>query len=312
MKKHFSLAATFIAGLLAGIIIIVLFAFTDKGVKGEKESKFLPGQQIPLAEHNWYAPELPQKMQFAGEDVPLERWEIREQLDREILYNYYWQNNILYIMKLASRYFPMIEERLRANNIPDDFKYLCVAESNLLNATSRAGAVGFWQFMKGTAPAYNIEVSNTVDERYNVLKSTDAACAYLKQAYRKFGSWTAAAASYNCGMGGFNSHSTFQGTRNYYDLLLPEETQRYIFRILAFKHLMSNAGSLGFQLGEKELYQPVKTRTVSVTNSIKDLSAFARQQGTNYKMLKLLNPWLRERSLVVKPGKTYVIMIPEN
>ena len=308
MKSRVSFAASFFTGLIAGIIIIMLLAFTDK--KTEKEKIVADRQTNETAIHNWFAPTLPDKMEFAGEAVPLESWEIRESLDREILYNYYWQNNMLYIMKLANRYFPMIEERLKAHNIPDDFKYLCIAESNLQNATSRAGAVGFWQFMKGTAPAYNIEISSTIDERYNVYKSTEAACQYLKQAYAKFGSWTAAAASYNCGMGGYNSHATFQGTKNYYDLLLPEETQRYIFRILAFKHLMSNAEKLGFRLEKEELYEPVRTRTVSVKQSISNLASFAKEHGTNYKMVRMLNPWIRGRSLSVKAGKTYNILLP--
>jgi hypothetical protein len=308
MKRKVSFAATFVTGLVAGIIIIMLLAFTDKKIEGSRE--ITKDEKKDPSAHDWFAPSLPDKMEFAGEIVPLERWEIREQLDREILYNYYWQNNILYIMKLAGRHFPMIEERLKAHNIPDDFKYLCVAESNLLNATSRAGAVGFWQFMKGTAPAYDIEISSTVDERYNVYKSTEAACEYLKTAYAKFGSWTAAAASYNCGMGGYNSHASFQGTKNYYDLLLPEETQRYIFRILAFKHLMSNSEDLGFRLEKDEKYEPVQVRKITVNRSIPDLSEFAKQNGTNYKMIRMMNPWLRSRSLTVKAGKTYTISVP--
>lgn len=310
MKRRIPFIASFATGLVAGIIIIILLAFREKPEKDITAA--VKGKSDESGVHTWYSPSLPEKMDFAGEPVPLDRWEIREQLDRELLYNYYWQNNILYVMKLAGRYFPMIEERLKANNIPDDFKYLCIAESNLQNATSRAGAVGFWQFMKGTAPAYGMEISSTIDERYNVLKSTEAACKYLKEAYAKFGSWTAAAASYNCGMGGYNSHSNFQGTKNYYDLLLPEETQRYIFRILAFKHLMSNAADFGFSLAADEKYAPVKVRTISVNQSIPDLAVFAMQNGTSYKMLRMLNPWIRDRSLKIKTGKTYTLTLPAN
>jgi membrane-bound lytic murein transglycosylase D len=206
--------------------------------------------------------------------------------------------------------FPEIEAELKANNMPDDFKYLCIAESNLQNLVSRVGASGFWQFMKGTAPGYELEVSETVDERYHVAKSTAAACAYLKTAYQRFGNWTAAAASYNCGMGGYNSRATFQKTNYYYDLVLPEETQRYIFRILAFKHLLNNADSLGFKLPEQDRYLPVKTRSVAVNRNLPNLDAFAKENGSSYKMLKLLNPWLRERSLKVKAGKTYQLLLP--
>ncbi len=296
--------ALFASGLLAGIIIIMVIGFRDPG-----KTDPAPAVQAD-AGGRWSAPPLPAQIDFAGEKVPMEKWDIREQLDREVLYNYYWQNNILYLMKLAGRYFPMIEAKLKAAGVPDDFKYLCIAESNMTNATSRVGAVGFWQFMKGTAPGYDIEVSETVDERYHAEKSTEAAAAYLKQAYAKFGSWTAAAASYNCGMGGYSSHSSFQGTTDYYALQLPEETQRYIFRILAFKYILSNAGQLGFALHTDSAYKPVATRTVKVNQSITNLSAWARENGSSYKELKWHNPWLRARTLTARKGKTYEIVLP--
>ena len=307
MKKFLFPSVIFFSGLLAGFIILALLAFRE-----EEQRKIEESEPRPVNNANWAPPPLPDGIDFAGEKVPLHRWEIREQLDREVLYNYYWQNNILYMMKLSGRYFPLIEPILKANNIPDDFKYLCIAESNLTNAISKVGAVGFWQFMKGTAPGYNIEVNANVDERYNVIKSTEAACQYLKTAYEKFGSWTAAAASYNCGMGGYNSQASFQQTTNYYDMLLPEETQRYIFRILAFKYLLNNADKLGFRLQDTERYRPVSTRTITVSQSIHNLATFARQQGTTYKMLKWHNPWLRSRTLPVRPGKSYTIILPSN
>ncbi|HEX6192005.1 MAG TPA: lytic transglycosylase domain-containing protein [Chitinophagaceae bacterium] len=307
MKKLISPLTLFLAGSAAGIIIISLLAFRNEQVQ---QVAGAPNTAKNDQVYNWTSPPLPSKIDFAGEEAPLHRWEVKEQLDREVLFNYYYQNNILYMLKLAGRYFPLIEERLKANGLPDDFKYLCIAESNLANAISRAGAVGFWQFMKGTAPGYDIEITDNVDERYHVTKSTDAACQYLRAAYSKFGSWTAAAASYNCGMGGFNSHSTFQQTTNYYDLILPDETQRYIFRILAFKYLMTNADKLGYRLPETERYKPVATRSITVTSSIPNLSTFAREQGTTYKMLKWHNPWLRSRTLPVKSGKSYVIVLP--
>lgn len=303
MKKR-SLVPVFVLGMLSTVLILVLFGFGDDVKSNKKNAANLEGS-APMR-----PPSLPDEMNFAGEKVPLDRWDIREQLDREILVNYFGQSNIYYMLKLQSRYFPEIEAALKANNMPDDFKYLCIAESNLQNLVSRVGASGFWQFMKVTAPGYGLEVSETVDERYHVAKSTAAACTYLKNAYQRFGNWTAAAASYNCGMGGYNSRATFQKTNYYYDLVLPEETQRYIFRILAFKHLLQNADSLGFALPAAERYQPVKTRTVSISSSISNLEAFARENGSNYKMLKLLNPWLRERSLRAKPGKTYQLLLP--
>ncbi|MEO6255122.1 MAG: transglycosylase SLT domain-containing protein [Ferruginibacter sp.] len=298
--KKIILAGTFLAGVAACIVGLSLFSFTEDG---QTKTAASPSAIVP-------PPSIPDLMSFAGEAVPLQRWEIREQLDRELLYNYYQPGNIYYMLKLSARHFPQIEAQLKANNIPDDFKYLCVAESNIQNLVSKVGATGFWQFMKSTAPGYKLEVSTTVDERYHVAKSTEAACVYLKNAYHKFGNWTAAAASYNCGMGGYNERSAFQGTTNYYELVLPDETQRYIFRILAFKHLLGNADSLGFKLPAGSAYEPIKTRIVVVTKTIPNLSTFANSNGSNYKILKWLNPWLRGRSLTVKPGKTYEIVLP--
>ncbi|MDB5231386.1 MAG: hypothetical protein JWN76_2191 [Chitinophagaceae bacterium] len=202
----------------------------------------------------------------------------------------------------------MIEERLKANGVPEDFKYLCIAESNLQNATSSAGAVGFWQFMKGTAAGY-MEVNDNVDERYYIQKATDAACVYLKTAHEKFGSWTAAAASYNCGMGGYNKQATSQGTNNFYDLVLPDETSKYIFRILTFKELIGNAGKNGFKVDDEDVYKPVPYRSVTISQSIPDLIQFAKNNGTTYYMLRQMNPWLRGKSLPVK-GKSYEVKLP--
>jgi hypothetical protein len=257
------------------------------------------------------APQLPAALTFAGEKVPLENADIKEKLDREVMINYYNHGNMLFLIKTANRYFPIISERLKANGVPDDFKYLCVAESNLVpSALSKVGATSFWQFMNYTAPGYGLEVNSQVDQRYDLIKATDAACSYLKSAYQKFGSWTAAAASYNCGQGGYNGQATYQGTKNYYDLLLPEETNRYIFRILAFKHLLENAAALGFTVDENEKYTEPQYREVKVASSIDNLSTYARNNGTNYKTLRQLNPWLRGRSLTVKSGKTYTLRLP--
>src|SRR5688572_964343 len=304
MKSLLQSTFNFIVGFIACLFLITQFSFNND----KKNERSRIPQELP---YQWHAPDMPDKMEFAGEPVPLNKWDIKERMDRELLFNYYWQNNVLFILKLSNRYFPIIEERLTANGVPKDFKYLCVAESNLLaNATSRAGAVGFWQFLAGTAPGYQLEVNNRVDERRHIMQSTDAACKYLKAAHAKFGSWTAAAASYNCGQGGYAAQAKMQKTNNYYDLFLPEETSRYIFRILAFKHLVENAKDLGFILKDEEFYHPVKTRTVAVTATIDDLSQFAISNGTNYKILRTLNPWLRSNSLVVKSGGSYEILLP--
>jgi membrane-bound lytic murein transglycosylase D len=299
----------FLSGLLsllscAALVACLAFDRSDPGndlleVKGDGRLQY-----------KWYPPELPKSISFAGEPAPLDRWEVRERLDREILTNYYTHGSLLYILKLSTRYFPLIEERLKANGIPDDFKYLCVAESSLQHLTSSAGAQSFWQFLGATGMQYGLEINDQVDERYHVEKATDAACKYFHQAYDKFGSWTAAAASYNSGMGGYNSQVTFQGSSNYYDLALNEETGRYIFRIMALKYLISGAKAMGYILQPQDGYKPFATREVTVTESIANLSDWSKQQGTTYKYLKILNPWLRARTLSVKAGNSYQILLP--
>ncbi len=299
MKKSISGALNFFAGALLTLFVLGQLAFVNNENKRTS------------VENKWQPPALPEELSFSGETVPLNRWDVKERLDREVSFNFYGQANILFLLKLSNRYFPVISERLKANGVPDDFKYLCVAESNLIpNAISSAGAVSFWQFLKGTAPGYSLTVNSEVDERYDVEKATDAACKYFKQAYAKFGSWTAAAASYNCGQGGYSRQAGFQKTTNYYDLLLPEETNRYIFRILAFKHLLENAEKLGFVLKEEDKYVQVPSRIVQVSSTIPDLAQFALANGSTYKVLKLMNPWLRGKSLTIKSGKTYDIKFP--
>src|SRR5690606_30083406 len=262
-------------------------------------------------EYRWLPPKLPEEIDFAGEKTPLDRWEVRERLDRELLVNSYLHGSSLYVLKLANRAFPVLEERLKANGIPEDFKYLCVAESALQNLRSPAGALGYWQFLSSTGREYGLEITDQVDERYHLEKATDAACKYLKNAYERFGSWTAAAASYNCGLAGYSRFSSHQQSRNYYDLLLPEETNRYIIRILALKYILEDPERMGFIVTDADAYQPVPTREVTVSQSIPSLVEFAKKQGTSYKILKTLNPWLRAHSLTVRSGKSYTILIPE-
>ena len=262
-------------------------------------------------QYRWYAPVLPKTIDFAGEAVPLDKWEVREKLDRELLVNSYLHGSQLYTLKLAGRYFPAIEARLKANGVPDDFKYVCVAESSLnQNAVSGVGASSFWQFMKDTGPSYGLEINDEVDERFNAAKATDAACKYFQTAYAKFGTWTAAAASYNCGMQGYANQSDFQQATNYYDLIFPDETNRYVYRILALKYILSNPKEFGLMLSNDEEYKPLKSRTVEVDHTIDNLTEFAKANGSTYKMLKIYNPWLRAHKLTVKPGKKYVIELP--
>jgi hypothetical protein len=294
-----------ISSLISATVIGISFN------KINKAEETIEIKQDGRLQYKWYAPQMPSKASFAGEVVPLERWEVRERYDRELLVNYYMHGSLMYILKLSSRQFPIIEKELKAYGIPDDFKYLCVAESNLQNLTSPAGAQGYWQFMNSTGPTYGLEINAEVDERYNLKKATDAACQYFLQAYKKFGSWTAAAASYNCGMGGYNGQVTYQGSSNYYDLALPEETNRYIFRILAFKNLISTASNWGYIIQPEDAYKPMKTRTLLIDSTIANLAEFAQANGSSYKLLKIMNPWLRARTLTAKKGKTYEIELPQ-
>jgi membrane-bound lytic murein transglycosylase D len=305
MKVKYKHLLFFLAGAVLATSVILSFSFKepDKGDAGARGDNRL--------QYKWYSPELPTNLDFCGEKVPLNRWDVRERLDRELNSNYYQHGGTLYLVKLSTRYFPILEKIFRENGIPDDFKYVCIAESALQQASqSPVGAASYWQFMKDTGPRYGLEINDEVDERYNIYKSTDAACKYFKDAYTKFGSWTAAAASYNCGQGGYNNFSDYQGTKYYYDLAFPEETNRYVFRILALKYLLSHARSYGYIVEPAEEYKPIPSKKITVTNTISDLAAFAKENGSNYKMLKLLNPWLRNHSLTVKNGKKYEIELP--
>jgi len=256
-------------------------------------------------------PELPAKIDFAGELVPLNLFYVRESLDREILANTYMQSSTTLMFKRAHRWFPVIEPILKANDIPDDFKYLAIAESNFANVVSSAGAEGFWQFIKGTGQKYGLEITDEVDERYNVEKATEAACKYFKEAYGEYKSWTLVAASYNRGIDGVGKALDKQGVTSYYDTYLVEETSRYVYRILALKTIYLHPTSYGFYFREKDFYPPLKTYTKSVDSSISDLAAFAASQKINYRILREFNPWLRRYSLTNKSGKTYHITLPK-
>ncbi|NLT50634.1 MAG: lytic transglycosylase domain-containing protein [Ignavibacteria bacterium] len=256
-------------------------------------------------------PKIPAQIDFCGEKVPLDNFDVFERLDRELTSNTYWHSNMLTSFKNSGRWFPVIEPILKKNGIPADFKYLAIIESNLTNAVSPKGAVGFWQFIESTAVKYNLEVNDQVDERYNVEKSTEAACKYLKDAYNKFGSWTLAAASYNMGMSGVSNQLSRQRVDNYFNLFLNEETSRYIFRTLAVKEIMSNPAKYGFGVNPEEFYQPIPTKEVQVTSSIPDLISYAETLGVNYKILKMLNPWLRDSKLTLSKKDWYTVKIPE-
>lgn len=248
---------------------------------------------------------------FAGEKVPLEIEDVRESLDRELLVNTYWQSQGLLFHKRANRWFPVIEPILAEQGVPDDFKYLAVIESGLDNVVSPAGATGYWQIMKETGREYGLEINNEVDERYHVEKSTVAACKYLKAAYARYGSWTMAAASYNVGMYGLAKQVDRQKADNYYDLLLNTETGRYLYRTIAIKEILSKPAQYGFHFRPKDLYQPYETYDVTVDTAVSDFADFAFQNGINYKILKILNPWLRDTYITNPKAKAYAIKLPK-
>jgi membrane-bound lytic murein transglycosylase D len=252
----------------------------------------------------------PAEIDFAGEKTPLNITDVRERLDRELLTNANLHATTQIIIKRANRAFPVIEPILKQYGVPDDFKYLAVIESGLVNVVSPAKAAGVWQFMPDTGKQYGLEVNDLVDERYHLAKSTEAACKYLLAAKSKFGSWTLAAASYNAGVAGINRNMSYQGVTNYYDLALVEETSRYVFRILALKEIMKHPANYNFNIPASELYQTIPVKTVEVTATVPDLAVFAKEQGINYKILKIHNPWLRDHNLNVAAGKKYTVEIP--
>ncbi len=253
---------------------------------------------------------VPDSIDFAGERTPLKITDVKERFERELIVNANLDATTLLIIKRANRAFPIIEPILKKNGVPDDFKYLAVIESGLVNAVSPAGARGVWQFMPETAKEKGMEVNDVVDERYHLQKSTEAACKYLLDAKARFGNWTLAAASYNGGMNGVNKQIEMQKVTNYYDLLLTEETSRYVFRILALKEIMKNPDKYGFNLLPVELYQNLPSKIISVDSTITDLAGFAQSQGINYKILKIHNPWLRDKKLLNPNRKRYEIEIP--
>jgi len=271
------------------------------------EREFLSFDQIDHITHDI---ELPNTLYFCGEKVPLDLFYVRERLERELIINTYRHSTTIMQLKRTTRWFPVMEPIMEQYGLPEDFKYLAMIESELTNAVSPSKATGFWQFLESTGKEYGLEINKQVDMRYNVEKETVAACKYLKESYRKFGSWISAAAAFNCGNGRISRTMEEQRVDSYFDMLLPEETQRYVYRILALKLITENPEKYGFQIGDNGWYRPFETKTVTVTESIPDLIQFAYEQGTNYKMLKYFNPWLRSNSLTISAGNSYEIKIP--
>lgn len=297
--------ALWVVLLVGGTLVLHMFSFGTLATENDldHQREFNDGYKV-------FSLTLPNELSFCGEKVPLERLDVRERLDRELLVNTYWQSNTLLAHKRASRWFPLIEEILEKEGIPDDLKYIAVIESGLTNVVSPAGATGYWQFMKETGMSHGLEVNAEVDERYHVEKSTRAACKYLRNAYTKYGSWALAAASYNLGQGGVDKQLGRQKRDNYFDLLLNDETGRYVYRILAMKEILRDPERYGFHLRKKDLYQPYRTRTTTISGPVADLADWAIANSTDYKTVKLLNPWLRDNHLTNRENRTYTVLLP--
>ncbi|WP_298393900.1 lytic transglycosylase domain-containing protein [Flavobacterium sp.] len=293
MKKIQMFGIAVVMIFASGLFIFAISGTTREKELGEKTSQYFPST-----------------VDFAGERAPLQIADVKERFDRELLINANLHSSTILIIKRANRAFPIIEPILKQYGVPDDFKYLAVIESSLTNAVSSAGARGVWQFMPDTAKEKGMEVTEGIDERYHLQKSTEAACKYLLKAKEKFGNWTLAAASYNGGMSGINNKIVEQKVSDYYDLLLTDETSRYVFRILALKEIMKNPTLYGFEVAKHELYDNIPTKTIEVDSSITDLATFAKSQGINYKILKIHNPWLRDKKLSNPAKKKYIIEIP--
>lgn len=302
-KKYlFVVGAAFI---LLSVFKLFTYSLSDNLSDSDYEDYFNANYKV-------FSVRIPKNLNFAGEKVPITDFTVREAVERELVVNTYWQSQSLLIHKRANRWFPMIEATLKKHNIPDDFKYIAIIESQLTNAVSPQGATGFWQFIESTATGYGMEINEEVDERYNVEKATEAACKYFKEAYKIFNNWTLVAASYNLGMGGIQGHLNRQKVDSYYDLHLNEETGRYVYRILAMKEIIGRPKVYGYMLRKKDLYPALATKKVVVDSTIHNLADFALAQNTTYKVLKMFNPWLRSTALSNTQKKRYVIEIPKN
>jgi hypothetical protein len=291
----------FIAGILFTMLIFISYSTNSNALV-----KFfdLP-QQIKAVNIN-------RAFDFAGEPIPLNE-DTRERLDRELSVNAYWQSTTLLNLKMAHKYFPVVEKILAENGIPEDFKYLAVAESGLRNLTSSASAKGYWQFMKPAATEMGLEVSDDVDERMHIEKSTRAACGYIKQMYKRFGTWTNVAGAYNVGPTSFARILSEQKENSYFDVNINDETSRYVFRIVAIKEIVKNPQDFGYYLEDEHKYVAhPNLKNITVNATIPSLADFAHQYGVTYRLLKYYNPWLISTKLTVAPGKEYTIKVPES
>ncbi len=296
-RNLYALGAVFLLAFL-----VKLFSFSADTNK-EYERFFKDSYHV-------FGMSLPQDLNFCGEKVPLNDFMVAEAMDRELNSNAYFHSQTLLLIKRSNRWLPIIEAILKKNKVPEDFKYIPLIESNLSNVISPRGATGFWQFMDVPAKYYGLEISDEVDERYSVERSTEAISKFILDGYEKYHSWTMAVACLNYGFGAVEEQVKKQKTTDYYQLLLPEETTRYVFRILALKQIISDPKKYGFMVRKKDLYPAIDTRRVIIDSTVTDLVAFAESQKINYKTLKYFNPWLRLTTLSNPSKKKYEFILP--
>lgn len=308
MKSNRSNLYYFFLGIVVTIGIII-FSLTLFLADNTTNANNTPDEDFPQG-YKIISPEIPTYLEFAGEQIPTENFEVYERMEREFLSNTYWHSATVLAIKRANRWFPVIEPILKKNNIPDDFKYLSVAESNLENVVSPAGATGFWQFMKEAGEKYGLEINSQVDERYHVEKSTESACKYLQDSYNMFGSWIASAASYNMGLDGVQKQQERQKAKNYFNLVLNSETSRFVARIVSLKYILQNPEKYGFDIHSEDKYKPLEYTEVTIDSSVDDFADYAASLGVNYFILKMYNPWLRDNYITNKTKKAYTLKLP--
>jgi len=308
MKNNKSNFYYFFLGILV-TIGLVFFSITLFFADNTTNANSNPDEDFPQG-YKIISPEIPNYLEFAGEKIPTENFEVYERMEREFLSNTYWHSSTILAIKRANRWFPVIEPILKKNNIPDDFKYLCIAESNLENVISPAGATGFWQFMKPAGEKYGLEINSQIDERYDVEMSTEAACSYLKDSYDMFASWIVAAASYNMGQDGISLQQERQKSKNYFNLVLNSETSRFVARIVSLKYILQNPESYGFDIKAEQKHKPLEYYEVTLDSSVADFADYAKSLGVNYFILKMYNPWLRDNYLSNKTKKAYTVKLP--
>ncbi len=290
------------------LILLPFLAFCTNGGSQNNKTVFEQNTQF---NQDIKLPPIPKEISFAGEEVPLEYFDVRESLQREVTTLSYLHGTMIFTFQLDNRYGKIIKEILKEEGVPEDFYYLCIAESGLQPVVSPVGAAGYWQFLASTAKEYGLVVDNEIDERYNIEKSTRAAAAYFKKAFAEFGSWAMAAASYNTGLNNVRYRIEIQSQQNYFETQFVEETGRYVFRALAFKTVMNNPEIYGFNLKPEDLFPPLEYEIVKVSGSVENWSDFASKHGTNFKMIKMYNQWIRSNKLENRQKRTYIVQIPK-